>query len=66
MAQIYCQNTDCSYYKKLKTQRNYGKCTAKTVLMTSLDEESYEVSGFNVACSYSRQEREYVYSEKDE
>ena len=66
MAQIYCQNTECPYYKKLKTQKNYGKCTAKIVYMVSLDEESYEVSGFNVACSKSRQEREYIYSEEDE
>lgn len=63
MAKIFCQNKNCPFWKKHRIHKNYGKCTKETIWLVSLCDESYEVSGYNVSCDYSTQEREYVYRE---
>lgn len=53
MATVYCQNKNCQYFKTSKSHKFYGKCTRKVLHLTTMDDESYEVSGYSVACPLS-------------
>lgn len=57
MSKVYCQNELCPYFKKSRKYTNYGICKKPEVFLVCQSDDEYEVTGHNVECSNSKQER---------